>query len=259
MTINPNGEAEKVNIHLRAIKNIKNLKLEIDFSKISIKGRSSIGNIVTKKSVKRVDLKESGISTLQARKIWYDTSVNRLNVDNRGEYIGEFSSDDRIVTINQKGVMEFKSYELINHFSDDLVLIEKYDPEKVISIIYFDGAKKLFYLKRFKAEIVTKPTLLFTGKKDSYLENVTTLFNPVAKLTFKKEVGKDRQFLNIEIPDFISVKSQNAKGKILSKKKIIDIEISKKETDSENLVKVTNDKNPSTAESNFNNQISLNL
>ena len=155
--------------------------------------------------------------------------------------------------------MEFKSYELINHFSDDLILIEKYDPEKVISIIYFDGAKKLFYLKRFKAEIVTKPTLLFTGKKDSYLENVTTLFNPVAKLTFKKEAGKDRQFLNIEIPDFISVKSQNAKGKILSKKKIIDIEISKKETDSENLVKVTNDKNSSTAESNFNNQISLNL
>ena len=259
LTVNPNGEAEKVNIHFRAIKNIKNLKLEIDFSKISIKGRSSIGNIVTKKSVKRVDLKESGISTLQARKIWYDTSVNRLNVDNRGEYIGEFSSDDRIVTINQKGVMEFKSYELINHFSDDLILIEKYDPEKVISIIYFDGAKKLFYLKRFKAEIVTKPTLLFTGKKDSYLENVTTLFNPVAKLTFKKEAGKDRQFLNIEIPDFISVKSQNAKGKILSKKKIIDIEISKKETESENLVKVTNDKNSSTAESNFNNQISLNL
>ena len=236
-----------------------NGKLEIDFSKISIKGRSSVGNIVTKKSVKRVDLKESGISTLQARKIWYDTSVNRLNVDNRGEYIGEFSSDDRILTINQKGIMEFKSYELINHFSDDLILIEKYDPEKVICIIYFDGAKKLFYLKRFKAEIVTKPTLLFTGKKDSYLENVTTLFNPVAKLTFKKEAGKDRQFLNIEIPDFISVKSQNAKGKILSKKKIIDIEISKKETDSENLVKVNNDKTPSTAESNFNNQISLNL
>ena len=142
------------------------IKLEIAFSKISIKGRSSIGNIVTKTSVKRVDLKESGISTLQARKIWYDTSVNRLNVDNRGEYIGEFSSDDRIVTINQKGVMEFKSYELINHFSDDLILIEKYDPEKVISIIYFDGAKKLFYLKRFKAEIVSKPTLLFNVKKD---------------------------------------------------------------------------------------------
>ena len=165
LTVNSNGEAEKVNIHLRAIKNIKNLKLEIDFSKISIKGRSSIGNIVTKKSVKRVDLKESGISTLQARKIWYDNSVNRLNVDNRGEYIGEFSSDDKIVTINQNGVMEFKSYELINHFSDDLILIEKHEPEKVINIIYYDGAKKLFYLKRFKAEIVSKPTLLFSGKK----------------------------------------------------------------------------------------------
>ena len=178
---------------------------------------------------------------------------------NRGEYIGEFSSDDRILTINQKGIMEFKSYELINHFSDDLILIEKHDPEKVISIIYFDGAKKLFYLKRFKAEIVSKPTLLFNGKKESYLENVTTLNKPVAKLTFKKEAGKDRQFLNVELSDLISVKGQNTKGKILSKKKIIDIEISNKETDSENLVKVTNDKKSIRDDSNFNNQISLNL
>ena len=225
LTVNPNGEAEKVNIHLRALKNIKNVKLEIDFSRISIKGRSSIGNIVTKKSVKRVDLKESGISTLQARKIWFDNSVFRLNVDERGEFIGEFSSDDKIVTINQKGEIEFKSYDLSNHFKDDLIFIEKYNADKVISIIYYDGGKKLFYVKRFKAELVSKPTMLFNNTKDSYLENLSTLKKPIAKLSFKKEVGKEREHASIDLSDFIAVKGQNAKGKIISKKKIIDIEI----------------------------------
>lgn len=226
LTVNPNGEAEKVNIHLRALKNIKNVKLEIDFSRILIKGRSSIGNIVTKKSVKRVDLKESGISTLQARKIWFDNSVFRLNVDERGEFIGEFSSDDKIVTINQKGEIEFKSYDLSNHFKDDLIFIEKYNADKVISIIYYDGGKKLFYVKRFKAELVSKPTMLFNNTKDSYLENLSTLKKPIAKLSFKKEVGKEREHASINLSDFIAVKGQNAKGKIISKKKIIDIEIS---------------------------------
>tara|TARA_B100000989_G_C19527828_1_gene467891 strand:+ start:1100 stop:3646 length:2547 start_codon:yes stop_codon:yes gene_type:complete len=258
LTVNPNGEAEKVNIHLRALKNVKNVKLEIDFSRISIKGRSSIGNIVTKKSVKRVDLKESGISTLQARKIWFDNSVFRLNVDERGEFIGEFSSDDKIVTINQKGEIEFKSYDLSNHFKDDLIFIEKYKADKVISIIYYDGGKKLFYVKRFKAELVSKPTMLFNNTKDSYLENLSTLKKPIAKLSFKKEVGKEREHARIDLSDFIAVKGQNAKGKIISKKKIIDIEIFDF-NDNNNKSVSDNFNDNSTFNDNNNHQITLDL
>ena len=227
LTVNPNGEAEKVNIHFRALKKIKNLKLEIDFSKILIKGRSSIGNIVTKKPVKRVELKETGISTLEARKIWFDNSINRLNVDGRGEFLGDFSTDDKIITINQKGEIEFKSFDLINHFDDDLILIEKYSVDTVISLIYFNGNKNLFYVKRFIPEIVSKPTMLFNFSKGSYLENVTTDINPVLELLFKKENGRERETKSIDLSNFISVKGQSAKGKILSKKKIFEIEIKK--------------------------------
>ena len=112
-----------------------------------------------------------------------------------------------------------------NHFKDDLIFIEKYNADKVISIIYYDGGKKLFYVKRFKAELVSKPTMLFNNTKDSYLENLSTLKKPIAKLSFKKEVGKEREHASIDLSDFIAVKGQNAKGKIISKKKIIDIEI----------------------------------
>ncbi|MEL6484878.1 MAG: DNA gyrase/topoisomerase IV subunit A, partial [Bacteroidota bacterium] len=133
-TANPNGEAEVVTVHLRQSGSIKKLKWDLDFADVLIKGRGSKGNLVTKYSVKRIELKEKGVSTLQPRKIWFDEVVNRLNVDGRGELLGAFKGEDRLLTIDQKGKVKTLVPDLLSRFNDDLVVLEKWNPEKPISV-----------------------------------------------------------------------------------------------------------------------------
>ncbi|MCD4665581.1 MAG: DNA gyrase/topoisomerase IV subunit A [Bacteroidales bacterium] len=151
-TVNPNGEAEVVKVFLRPKPKLKKLSFEYNFSELAIKGKASQGNILTKHGVKNVVKREEGVSTLGARDIWYDDTVKRLNTDERGLYLGAFKSNDRIITIQQSGYLKLMTYNLSNHFEEDMILIEKFDPKKIISAVYFDASSEKFYLKRFLLE-----------------------------------------------------------------------------------------------------------
>ncbi|WP_297691505.1 DNA gyrase/topoisomerase IV subunit A [uncultured Eudoraea sp.] len=221
---NPNGEAEIVTIFLRQVGNIKKLKWDLDFADVTIKGRGSKGNIVTKYSVKKIELKEKGLSTLKPRKLWFDDTVQRLNVDNRGELMGEFTSEDRLLIINQKGILKVVIPELTMRFDDDIIVLEKWIPNKPISVIYWEGSKELFYLKRFLVENSDKEDKIITDHPKSYLEKVFTDYRPMAELVFPKKRGMDRkenQVINIE--EFISIKGSSAMGNQLTKDKVLEI------------------------------------
>ena len=224
-TSNPNGEAEVVTVYLRKLQKLKVLKFDIDFADLVIKSKNTKGNIVTKYPVRSIDFKSEGVSTLSARKIWFDENVNRLNVDGRGEFIGDFQATDKILTVNQKGLLELKTFEISNHFNDDLLVIEKLDTEKPISIIYYDGNKKTFFVKRFLVPLNTNPISLITDHKDSYLEIVSTDKIPQVELVFVKEKGKPRKTQIINIKDFILVKGIKAIGNKLANKSIKDINL----------------------------------
>ncbi|MBO6632314.1 MAG: DNA gyrase/topoisomerase IV subunit A, partial [Psychroserpens sp.] len=223
---NPNGEAEIVTVHLRQVGSIKKLKWDLDFAEILIKGRGSKGNVVTKYSVKRIELKEKGVSTLKPRKIWFDDTVQRLNVDERGELIGEFRGEDRLLIISQTGIVKTILPELSTHFDQDMIVIEKWIPKKPISVVYFNGDKQLYYVKRFVIENEGRDESFISDHPDSQLEIVSTDWKPVAEIEFKKERGKDRkdnEVVNLE--EFIAVKGISALGNQLSKQKINQVNL----------------------------------
>ena len=214
---NPNGEAEVVTVLLRQVGQIKKLKWDIDFSDIIIKGRESKGNLVTKNSVKRIELKEKGVSTLKPRKIWYDEVVRRLNTDERGELLGAFSGEDRLLVIEQSGIVKTITPDLTTHFSEDMIVLEQWIPEKPISIIYFDGEKERYFLKRFCIENENKPESVITDHPNSHLEMALTDWRPMVDIEFVKERGKDRRDnLQVDVESFIAVKGIKALGNQLT-------------------------------------------
>ena len=223
-TANPNGEAEVISVLLRQSGSIKKLKWDLDFADTLVKGRASKGNIVTKHPVKRIELKEKGLSTLKPRKIWFDDTVQRLNVDGRGELLCEFTPDDRLLLIKQNGFLRTAIPEMTMHFDDDLIVLEKWEPQKPITLIYWEGEKELFYVKRFLIENPDKEEFLITEHPKSYLEKIFTDYRPVAELVFAKERGKERkenQVINLE--DFIAIKGITAMGNQLTKDKVLEI------------------------------------
>ena len=223
-TANPNGEAEIVQILLRQSGSIKKLKWDLDFSDVLVKGRGSKGNIVTKYAVKRIELKEKGLSTLKPRKIWFDETVQRLNLDQRGELVGEFRPTDRLLLINQKGLVKTVIPEITMHFDDDLIVMEKWEPKKPITVIHWAGEKDLFYVKRFLIDTPEKQENVLTNDSKSYLETVFTDHRPVAELVFTKERGKDRRDnLEIDLENFIALKGIGALGNQLTKYKVLEI------------------------------------
>ena len=221
---NPNGEAEVVTVNLRQAGSIKKLKWDIDFADVIIKGRGSKGNIVTKYPVKRIELKEKGLSTLKPRKIWFDDTIQRLNVDGRGELLGEFTSDDRLLIVNQKGVVKTPIPDLIMRFDSDMIVLEKWIPNKPLTAIYWEGEKELFYIKRFLIENPDKDETIISNHPKSYLEKLFTDYRPVAELVFAKKRGqerKDNQEVNLE--EFIGIKGITAMGNQLTKEKVLEI------------------------------------
>ena len=223
-TANPNGEAEVVTVNLRQKGGIKKLKWDLDFADVLIKGRGSKGNVVTKYSVKRIELKEKGLSTLKPRKIWFDDTIQRLNVDERGELLGEFTSDDRLLIIHQDGRVRTVIPELTMRFDDNIIVLEKWKPKKPLSAIYWEGDKGLFYVKRFVIENPDKEEVVITDHPKSYLEKVFTDYRPVAEVVFAKKRGQDRKDnLTVDLEDFITVKGINAMGNQLTKDKVLEI------------------------------------
>ncbi|MFK2820236.1 DNA gyrase/topoisomerase IV subunit A [Flavobacteriaceae sp. LMIT009] len=223
---NPNGEAEIVTVNLRQAGSIKKLKWDMDFADIIIKGRASRGNLVTKYSVKRIELKEKGVSTLKPRKIWFDDTVQRLNVDERGELVGEFRGEDRILVITQKGIVKTIIPEITARFDDDMIVMEKWIPKKPISAIYFDGEKERYYVKRFLVDNENKEEGFISDHPNSQLEIVSTDWKPMAEIVFAKDRGKDRrenQEVNIE--EFIAIKGISALGNQLTRYKVNQINL----------------------------------
>ena len=223
---NPNGEAEVVTVLLRQVGSIKKLKWDLDFADVLIKGRASKGNLVTKYSVKRIELKEKGVSTLKPRKIWFDDTVQRLNVDGRGELVGEFRGEDRILIITQSGIVKTIIPEITTHFDDDMIVMEKWVPKKPISAIYYNGEKELYYVKRFLIENEGKEEVFISEHPESRLEIVSTDWKPVAEIEFTKERGKDRKpNLEINLEEFIAIKGITALGNQLTKDKINQVSL----------------------------------
>ncbi|MDA8572352.1 DNA gyrase/topoisomerase IV subunit A [Flavobacteriaceae bacterium] len=224
---NPNGEAEVVTVLLRQVGSIKKLKWDINFADILIKGRTSKGNLVTKYAIKRIELKEKGVSTLKPRKIWFDETVQRLNVDERGTLIGEFRGEDRILVITQSGIVKTIVPDITTHFSDDMIVLEKWIPNKPISAIYFDGAKEKYFVKRFLIENENKEEVFISSHASSTLEIVSTDWRPVVELTFAKDRGKDRRpNQTIDVEQFIDIKGISAQGNQLSRLKVNQIDLS---------------------------------
>ena len=223
---NPNGEGEVVAVLLRQVGSIKKLKWDIDFADIIIKGRVSKGNIVTKHAIKRIELKEKGVSTLKPRKIWFDDTIQRLNVDGRGELIGEFRGEDRILVVTQSGIAKTIIPEITAHFEEDMIVLEKWVPSKPISAIYFDGQKGKHYVKRFLIENENREDMFISEHPSSLLEIVSTDWRPVAKIAFAKERGKERREDQIiDFEQFISVKGISALGNQLTRFKVNQIDL----------------------------------
>lgn len=223
---NPNGEAEVVTILLRQAGSIKKLKWDIDFADILIKGRSSKGNLVTKYSVKRVDLKEKGLSTLKPRKIWFDDAVQRINVDGRGELIGEFRGEDKLLIITQSGIVKTVTPEVTMHFDDNMIVLEKWNPKKPISAIYYNGEKELYYVKRFLIENENREESFISEHQGSQLEIISTDWKPMAEVVFAKDRGKERKpNLEVNLEEFISVKGITALGNQLTRDKVNQINL----------------------------------
>ena len=235
---NPNGEAETVTVLLKPNSRVRKNKIEIDFSELAIKGRDSRGNLVTKYAVKKVDLKEEGVSTLAPRKIWFDDTVRRLNADGRGTLLGSFKGDDKILTINQNGEAKLVTFDLLNRFDDEYLILEKWKPEQPITCIYFDGEKGIYFIKRFLLENTTNVQHFMPSEHPkSFVEFVGTSDGCTAEIIFPKDKsGKEKEPEIINIDEFIAVKGIKAIGNQFIKEKVKSINITIPEPLEEEIV-----------------------
>jgi topoisomerase IV subunit A len=231
---NPNGEAEVIKVHHKPKARLKKIMFEFDFGQMNIKGKSSMGNILTKNAVQKISLKEKGLSTLGGRKIWFDDAVFRLNVDGRGLFLGEFSANDKILVITKNGFFRITGFDLSNHFEDNILIIEKYKTGKVYSVIYWDAEQKFYYIKRFMLEESEKPQCFINENVESKLISLTEVEYPRFEIHFGgKHKGRGNEI--IEVAEFIGVKSYKAKGKRMTSYMVENIQeiepVIKKEVD----------------------------
>ena len=224
-TVNPNGESEKVRVHLRAVPGLRKLELPIDFGEMEVKARGAVGNIVTKYTVNKVSLKEKGASTLEAEDYWFDEATHRLSKTERGTYLGKFSGDDKILTITTKGFYKLYTYDVLNHFDEDIILIEKQYPNLILTCIYFDGQSKCYFTKRFEPEANNNKTLIISEHEQSYIELVTTQINPMIEIKFSKEKGKEIPDETLKMIEYSPLVNMKAKGKKLTSYKVKEINL----------------------------------
>ena len=212
-TVNHNGEAETVKINLRPKKGLKKTQLEWDFSALAIKGRASRGNLVTKNAIARIQLKSKGITTLEGKDIWYDPDIQRLNEDGRGDHLGKFSGEDRVLAIFADGSYYTTTYDLVNKYQGDVIRIEKLDTSKVFTVVYWDNAAKAYYVKRFSfTESNNSPVLFISDARGSKLVDISSDDYPQLVLTFGGKYAH-REPETVDVAEFIAKKGITAKGK----------------------------------------------
>ncbi|MBO4339855.1 MAG: DNA gyrase/topoisomerase IV subunit A [Bacteroidales bacterium] len=212
-TVNHNGEAETVKIGLRPRKGLKKTQLEWDFSNLAIKGRSSRGNLVTKYAIARISLKTKGITTLEGKDIWYDQDIQRLNEEGRGQHLGKFAGEDRVLAIFADGTYYTTSYDLVNKYQGDVLRIEKLDTGRVYTALYWDNAAKAYYIKRFSfTESNNTPVLFISDARGSRLVDISADARPQVVLTYGKKFEHKQPDI-IDAEEFIAKKGVSAKGK----------------------------------------------
>ena len=221
-TANPNGEAEAVTVLLRAVGSIKKLKWDIDFSDLAVKGRGVRGNTITKFAIRKVEFKSPGVSTLKPRKIWFDDAVQRLNVDARGELLGEFRAEDKILIANQSGKIKAVTPDLQMHFEDDMIVLEKWKPNKPIAVLYYDGEKERYYIKRFLIESEDKEEVFISDHSKSQLEIIVVDYRPMAEVVFSKRSLENKE---VNFEEFIAIKGIKAQGNQLTADKIKQVNL----------------------------------
>ena len=222
---NPNGEAEIINVILRQSGSIKKLKWELDFADLEIKGRASKGNIVTKYIVNKIEFKEKGLSTLKPRKIWFDETIQRLNVDNRGELLGEFKGNDSLLVVQQNGSLKTVKPDLNMHFPEDMIILEKWISDKPLSVIYFDSNKEQYFVKRFFAGSQKVDQQFIPSGSKVQLEMVSSDWKPVVEISFSKTINGKKDKVIEKIDELISVKGIKAIGNQLTSYKVKNINL----------------------------------
>ncbi len=217
-TANPNGEAETVHIQLKPHTKLRKLNFDLDFAEIAIKGKGSLGNIVSKYPVKRVTFKSAGVSTLSGRKIWYDDVLKRLNADERGKYLGEFDGDDKILMVFQDGSYELSNFDLNNHFAEKMIRIEKHLPEHVYTAVHQDGKSGTYYVKRFAFDDIPlgKRVSFINDEPGSKLILLTNNPEPVAKIDQLKGKSQTPETIEQSLNELIDIKKIKAQGNRLS-------------------------------------------
>lgn len=228
-TANPNGEAEIIRLSHRPKPKLRRLSMEFDFSTLTIKGRGAKGNILTKHAVREIVKKEEGISTLGAINIWYDDTVKRLNTDERGEFIGAFKGKDKILTLMNRGYFKLTGYDVSTHFDEGMTDIRKFDPKKIITIIYFEGSQEKYYVKRFQVgkDIPVNKDFGFIGEHPNS-EMIYYSFDHLPRLEIEfVQKNEKRPVENevINLAEFIQVKGYSARGKRLTGKEVKSIKM----------------------------------
>ncbi len=225
-SVNPDGHREVVTVQLRPRQHLKRLKFDIDFGELLIKGRGSAGNRVTKELISKVVQKEVGASTLAAIKVWYDDVVGRLNHEGRGKYLGQFRGEDKILTLFKSGHYRLTNFDLSNRFSDDLISIEKWHPDRPISCVYYDGEKELHYVKRFLCEVTSDKKVLFISEDEhSHLDFASTAYKPLIRIVYNKHLKATKHLPDKieDLSEFIDIKGMKAQGNQLTKLKTKEI------------------------------------
>ena len=223
-SVNHNGEAETVKIYFKSKPKLKKLNMEYDFSELAIKGKLSRGNLVTKNAIQRISLKSKGISTIGGKDIWFDTDVNRLNEEGRGDHLGQFSGDDKILAIFKDGTWCTTSYDMSNRYQGDLLRIEKYDENKIYAALYFDGPSKQFYIKRFSFPVNDNaPASFIPEGKGTYLADFSADKHPQFMVTFtgRQEHREPEKF---DAEEFIAKKGITAKGNRCHRYDVLKVE-----------------------------------
>ncbi len=223
LTVNPNGEAEIVKVTLKPRPRLRNLHIDYDFSQLAIKGKNSMGNILTRYAIHRIELKEKMGSTLGGQKIWFDSEVQRLNMEARGILIGEFQTVERIIVFYSSGICCTYKPDLATHFDEGIVKIEKYDRNRVYSVIYYDLDQKYHYIKRFVADVNGKPQSYFPEDSKCEFVAITTQDYPRFQLIFGGK-HKTRKSEEVDVESFIAIKGFKARGKRLSAYEIKKVE-----------------------------------
>ena len=235
-SVNPNGEAEVVTVHLRAVPSLKKLRFDFDFSSLAVRGRAARGNIVSKATIKKVELKSEGVSTLAAREIWFDETVMKLNDQGRGRSLGRFRGEDKLLEVDAKGNYRIVTPELLLHFNEMPFYFERWDAHRPVSVVYFDGVKERFMVKRFELEPKGDGWECFiTEHPKSLLHIITAADRSTVNIQFRKIKGREREDETLVLENFIAVKGWKAVGNMLHASPVLNVRLVSAEVDSPDL------------------------